>query len=108
MEGVVVEVRVKAPCKRFAIKGKWHLRSLCTWFRRRQCKASPLFLPENNAGGDMHVGHLSMSSFWIADKPTEPLLSLPRSPFLVSGLPTTREFMVISAFDGTYSQRGLQ
>jgi len=48
VEEVVVEMRVRASCKRFAIKDN----GICAWLWPRQRRASQFFSPENNAGGD--------------------------------------------------------
>lgn len=87
--------------KRFAIKDN----GICNRSVRglmAMLKSFTAFFPLRTMRVVTRMANLSMSSFWIADKPTEPLLSLPRSPFLVSGLPTIREFMAISPFHGTY------
>ena len=54
MEGVVVEVRVRASCKRFAIKDNG-IRDRCErGIDDRKGKLHSFFSPENNAGGDTH------------------------------------------------------
>ena len=58
MEGVVVEVRVRAPCKQFAIKDNGICDRSARGFDGRQGKASQLFFPENNTGGDRHERQL--------------------------------------------------
>jgi hypothetical protein len=52
MEGVVVEVRVRAPCKRFAIKGNGISDRSGRGFDGHKAKVHSFFCPENNTGGD--------------------------------------------------------
>jgi hypothetical protein len=52
MEGVVDQVRVGAPCKRFAIKGNSICDRSARGFDGGSAKPHSFFSPENNAGGD--------------------------------------------------------
>jgi hypothetical protein len=52
MEGVVVEVRVRAPCKRFAIKGNAICHRSARVFDGHKAELHSFFSPENNTGGD--------------------------------------------------------
>ena len=65
MEGVVVEVRVRAPRKRFAIKGN----GICDRSARgcdgHKANLHTFFSPENNTGGDKRKRQLKENSFWI-------------------------------------------
>ena len=54
MEGVVVEVRVRAPCKRFVIKDNGICDRSALGFDGHNAKLHSFFSPENNAGGDRH------------------------------------------------------
>jgi hypothetical protein len=69
MEGVVVEVPVRAPCKRFAIKGNAICDRSAPCFDGHKAKLQTFFSPENNTGGDTHKRSLKENSFWIADQP---------------------------------------
>jgi hypothetical protein len=48
----VVEVRVRAPCKRFAIKGNGICDRSARDFDGHKGKLHSFFSPENNTGGD--------------------------------------------------------
>jgi hypothetical protein len=54
MEGVVVEERVRAPCKRFAIKDNDICERSARGSEGHNAKLHSFFSPENNAGGDTH------------------------------------------------------
>ena len=54
MEGVVVEVRVRASCNRFVIKDNGICDRSARGSEGLNAKLHSFFSPENNAGGDTH------------------------------------------------------
>ena len=65
MEGVVVEVRARAPCKHLAIKDNRICDRSARGFDGQKANVHSFFSPENNTGGDKRKRELKENSFWI-------------------------------------------
>ena len=68
MEGVVVEVRVRAPCKRFAIKDNGICDRSAHGFEGHNAKLHNFFSLRTMRVVTRTSSNLKQSSFWIADQ----------------------------------------